>query len=65
MKVIIFLISIILILQPAAFANSGAGTKSFTFLKVPIGARSSAMSNAFYGLSNDEFAPFSQSCRLS
>lgn len=58
MKYIIFIITFIIIFQPLAYANSNAGTKSFTFLKIPVGARAGAMSNAFYGLSNDESAPF-------
>jgi len=58
MKFIIFIISLMLIFQPLAQAATGAGTKSFTFLRIPVGARSGAMSNAFYGLSNDETASF-------
>lgn len=65
MKSIIFFLAIILIFHPLAFANTDAGTKSFTFLKIPIGARSSAMSNATYGHSGDEYAPFSNPAGLA
>ena len=58
MKFIIFILSCILLLQPFAYADNSAGTKAFNFLKVPIGARASALSNAYYALSNDHLASF-------
>ena len=44
--------------QPLFAIHSDAGTSVFTFLKIPIGPRGSAMANAYHGLSNDELAPF-------
>ena len=58
MRLIIILLLVIFFVQPLFAIHGDAGTTAFNFLKVPIGPRGSAMSNAFHGLSNDELAPF-------
>lgn len=57
-KKFISLIICLFLFSPLLAINSDAGTKAFTFLKVPIGARSASMGNTYFGLSNDELAPF-------
>ncbi|MEA2104345.1 MAG: PorV/PorQ family protein [Candidatus Cloacimonadota bacterium] len=58
LKKIICLAVALLLFQTLFGIYSDAGTRSFTFLKVPIGPRAAGMSNAYFGLSNDELAPF-------
>lgn len=58
MKIITLLMLVLFLVQPLFAIHNDAGTSVFNFLKIPIGPRGSAMANAFYGLSNDELAPF-------
>ena len=44
--------------QEAKTVNDNAGTSGFSFLKIPVGARSVAMGTAFTGLADDEFAMY-------